>query len=188
MWTVTFVSNRGTEVSPIQVNTGDTVTEPANVTKNNYRLLGWYTDANFTVAWDFNTDTVNSDITLYAKWRLTIAAKLKEILLGIKSDIEDRIPYSEKGEAGGVAELDNNGTVPIDQINDVFNEVLQFQTRASFPSTGEEGKLYIALDTQKLYRWKLSDNKYKVVSNQTYLQISPPSDMIEGDLWFEQKQ
>lgn len=30
--------------------------------------LGWYTDKKFTNKWDFNTDKVTEDITLYAKW------------------------------------------------------------------------------------------------------------------------
>jgi len=187
MATVTFVSNRGTEVTSQEVTVGQLVTEP-NVTKTNYVLLGWYTDASFNNKWNFATETVTGNMTLYAKWRLTIAARLKQLFIGLKDEIDTKIPLAEKGQALGVATLDANGLVPVEQINDTFNEVLQFQTKASFPATGEEGKLYIALDTQKLYRWKLSDTKYKVVSNQTYLQITPPSDMIEGDIWFQEKQ
>lgn len=187
MATVTFVSNRGTEVAPQEVAVGQLVTEPT-VTKTNYVFLGWYKDASFNSQWDFANDVVMTNMTLYAKWRLTIAARLKQIFLVLKDDIDSRIPLAQKGEAFGVAELDENKKVPIDQINDAFNEVLQFATRASFPVTGEEAKLYIALDTQKLYRWKASETKYKVTSNQSYLQINTPSDMIEGDIWFKQDQ
>jgi len=181
MWTVTFESNRGTPVNSQVVQTGDLVTEP-NVTKTNYVLLGWYSDSSFNNIWDFDNDTVSSDLTLYAKWRLTIAARLKQIFIVLKEDIDTRIPLAQKGQPDGVATLDANGKVPIGQINDAFNEVLQFATRASFPATGEEAKLYIALDTQKLYRW--DGTAYRVASNQTFLQKAQPSYMIEGDVWF----
>jgi len=33
-----------------------------------YTFEGWYKDAEYTVLWDFANDTVESDITIYAKW------------------------------------------------------------------------------------------------------------------------
>jgi uncharacterized repeat protein (TIGR02543 family) len=38
---------------------------PALSEKTGYKLDGWYTDAERTDAWDFNTDVVTADITLY---------------------------------------------------------------------------------------------------------------------------
>lgn len=184
MWTVTFVSNRGTEVAPQQLDTGELVAEPTNVTKENYTLLGWYTDANFTLRWDFDTDTVSEDITLYAKWRLTIAARLKALFVGLQEDVDSKIPLSQKGQANGVAELDADGTVPIDQINDAFNEVLQVSTVSNLPLTGESGKLYVTLDTKKVYMWDGSN--FVITSNRTFLQPTEPPSMIEGDIWFSE--
>lgn len=184
MWTVTFVSNRGTQVAPQQLDTGDLVAAPTNVTKTNYVLLGWYSDSSFSNKWDFATDTVSADVTLYARWRLTIAAKLKELFLGLKEDIDTKIPLAQKGVAGGVAELDGDGTVPIDQINDAFNEVLQFSTVSNLPSAGEAGKLYVTLDTKKVYMWDGSN--FVITSNRTFLQPTEPPSMIEGDVWFSE--
>jgi hypothetical protein len=35
----------------------------------------------------------------------------------------------------------------------IFDDVLEFANRAAFPATGEDGKIYVALDTNKTYRW-----------------------------------
>jgi len=44
------------------------IIRPADPTRTNYIFGGWYQDIEYTAAWDFDTDIVTSDITLYAKW------------------------------------------------------------------------------------------------------------------------
>jgi len=53
------------------LTSGDTITAPAVPTKTGYdgKFDGWYQEATLTNDWDFASDTVTSDITLYAKWR-----------------------------------------------------------------------------------------------------------------------
>ena len=184
MWTITFETNGGSAIQSIQVNNGTLVTKPQNPTKTNYTFINWYTDEALTVVWDFTVDTVTQDVILYAKWRVTIAAKLKEILLGIKADIETKIPLAQKGQAQGVATLDENSKIPIEQINEVYNEVLEFATRQDFPATGESAKLYIDRQTKIIYLW--SGTAFdKSTSNQIFLQDEQPSNMLEGDIWLD---
>ena len=64
-YTVTFNTDGGTSVASQTVYDGETVTEPANPTKENARFIGWY---NGLLAWDFEFGIVKSDITLTAKW------------------------------------------------------------------------------------------------------------------------
>ena len=68
--TVSFdMQGHGTQVSPITgVMDGTTVTAPAAPTAGGYTFGGWYKDADCKTAWNFGTDTVTKDITLYAKW------------------------------------------------------------------------------------------------------------------------
>ena len=47
---------------------GSTIGRPADPNETGYRFDGWYQDAACTKAWNFETDIVQSDITLYAKW------------------------------------------------------------------------------------------------------------------------
>ena len=46
---------------------GATVTRPADPTANGYVFTGWYTDADCTTLYDFNTE-VNHDLTIHAGW------------------------------------------------------------------------------------------------------------------------
>ena len=68
--TVTFNSNGGSVVAPQNnLNAGDLVIEPSEPTRNGYLFKGWYTDdITFTNAWNFVSDTIIGDITLYARW------------------------------------------------------------------------------------------------------------------------
>lgn len=69
-YTVTFNANgHGTAPSAQSgIAAGGKVTVPANPTENGWTFGGWYKEQNCTTKWDFNTDTVTADITLYAKW------------------------------------------------------------------------------------------------------------------------
>ncbi len=51
------------------VTSGQTATEPTKPTRENYFFLGWYKEQDGNTPWDFGTDTVGKDTTLYAKWK-----------------------------------------------------------------------------------------------------------------------
>lgn len=68
--TVTFDSRGGTAVQSQQVRDGNPVRRPDAPVREGYFLNGWYTDAEASeeAAWDFDTDRVTGDLTLYAGW------------------------------------------------------------------------------------------------------------------------
>jgi hypothetical protein len=66
------------------------------------------------------------------------------------------------GAANGLASLNNLGKVPNDQLPSYVDDVLEFANLAAFPGTGEQGKIYVALDTNVTYRW----------SGSAYVEIS----------------
>lgn len=66
--TVTFESNGGSAVNAVSVEAGSTIAAPTNPTRSGYTFVAWYADEALTAAWDFATDTVDANITLYAKW------------------------------------------------------------------------------------------------------------------------
>lgn len=55
------------------------------------------------------------------------------------------------------------GKIPSSQLPAFVDDVLEFNTLNDFPATGETGKLYIAIDTGKTYRW--SGSQYTVISD-----------------------
>ena len=66
--TVTFDSQGGSAVPQAIVTHGGKLSAPANPTRSGYDFGGWYKESACTTAWNFNTDTVTGNITLYAKW------------------------------------------------------------------------------------------------------------------------
>jgi gliding motility-associated-like protein/uncharacterized repeat protein (TIGR02543 family) len=68
LYTVTFSTDGGTAVAPVQVGYNNTFTAPAAPTKTDVIFGGWYKDAALTTAWNFTTDVVVGNTILYAKW------------------------------------------------------------------------------------------------------------------------
>ena len=77
------------------------------------------------------------------------------------------IPATAKGSAGGVAELDSNGMVPSAQLPSYVDDVQEYASLSAFPVTGESGKIYVALDTGRTYRW--SGSAYTEISESLAL-------------------
>ena len=72
------------------------------------------------------------------------------------------IPASQKGAANGVAELDESGKVPSAQLPSYVDDALEgylsggkFYKESTHTTeiTGESGKIYVDLATNKSYRW-----------------------------------
>ena len=68
-YTVTFDTNgHGTAPAPQTLLYGDKVTEPDAPTADGMQFFGWYKESTCENKWDFGTDIVTADITLYASW------------------------------------------------------------------------------------------------------------------------
>jgi uncharacterized repeat protein (TIGR02543 family) len=70
-FTVTFVSNGGSSVAPIRnVALNSKITQPNNPTRHGYSFNGWYKDSLLNVPFNFSTDVIEDNTTLYAKWTM----------------------------------------------------------------------------------------------------------------------
>ena len=67
--------------------------------------------------------------------------------------LDDKVSDSDIGIANGVAGLDTAGKVPAIQLPSYVDDVVEYLTFGDFPQPGESGKIYIALDSLKTYRW-----------------------------------
>jgi hypothetical protein len=70
---------------------------------------------------------------------------------------------SAKNQNNGYAGLDAGGKVASAQLPSYVDDVVEAANFASLPETGETGKIYVALDNGKIYRW----------SGSAYVEISP---------------
>ena len=73
------------------------------------------------------------------------------------------VDESKVGAANGVASLDSSGKIPASQIPGGFDNIEEYDTLKSFPTTGKEGKIYVTKDTNLTYRW----------TGTKYVEISP---------------
>lgn len=74
------------------------------------------------------------------------------------SDVTDALGYTpenvaNKGVNNGYASLDGGGKVPSSQLPSYVDDVIEVSSFGTLPTTGETGKIYITLDTNKIYRW-----------------------------------
>jgi uncharacterized repeat protein (TIGR02543 family) len=67
-FTVTFDPQGGSAVAAVTAPANSTITAPTAPTRKGYTFGGWYRDADCKNAWNFATDRVTGNITLYAKW------------------------------------------------------------------------------------------------------------------------
>ena len=67
-FTASFESNGGSGVEAQSVLNGKTVTKPADPTRDGYLFIGWYADAEFKTPFEFSSQTVTADTTVYARW------------------------------------------------------------------------------------------------------------------------
>ena len=88
--------------------------------------------------------------TTYRKGNVSIS-KANVGLGNVTNDAQ--VKRSEMGVANGVATLGGDGKVPAAQLPSYVDDVLEYDKKASFPTTGETGKIYVAKDTNLTYRW-----------------------------------
>ena len=76
----------------------------------------------------------------------------------------ENLDYEHSGHTGFASSSDVNaalavkadlvgGKVPSTQLPSYVDDVLEYTTKTAFPETGESGKIYVAADENKCYRW-----------------------------------
>ena len=68
--TITFNSNGGSDVAPVEINKGDKIPVPETPTLTGYTFVGWCNAAD-TFVWDFEKDIPIKSCTLKARWTIT---------------------------------------------------------------------------------------------------------------------
>ena len=116
-----------------------------------------------------------SDVSAWAKAAAKPTYTASEVGAYTKSEtdtkLNSKINTSLKGSANGLAELDSNGKVPSTQLPSFVDDVIEgylssgkFYKESAHTTqiSGESGKIYIDLSTEKTYRW--SGSAFVVIS------------------------
>ncbi|QOR58268.1 hypothetical protein [uncultured phage cr106_1] len=115
--------------------------------------------------WSILGDGDNPDkqiATSHLTKALSSYSTTSQMSTAINNAVKDYIPLSQKGRAGGVVPLDNDGLISSMYLPSYVDDVLEYATFSALPAIGESGKIYVTLDTNLTYRW----------SGTTYIEIS----------------
>ena len=91
---------------------GDKVTKPSpNPERPGHIFGGWYTDTSYLTQWDFGTNTVTSNMRLYAKWteaKYTVKFRVADGEGTLKGSYDDGSYHSQTAQKdGGEVKLEN---------------------------------------------------------------------------------
>lgn len=107
-------------------------------------------------------------------------------IANLQTTLDAKLNASLRGVANGVASLDGSGLIPTTQLPSFVDDVLEYSSFSAFPVTGTSGKIYVALDTNKTYRWSGSTYIYITsgavdsVNSKTGVVVLTTSDITEG--------
>ncbi len=90
------------------------------------------------------------------------------------------LEWATPNTANNVVVCDSSGFVPSGNLPSYVDDVLTFANLASFPATGETGKIYIALDTSYSYRW--TGSAYFNISTHQFYNKSDVDTLLNGRL------
>lgn len=128
----------------------------------------------------------NTDMGTYSGSTISDNVDQSTINQELETAVEARILLTEKGAANGVAPLNGSSLIDSIYLPSYVDDVLEFADLASFPVTGETGKLYVAIDTGKIYRWsgsiyvEVSSNDVNSVNGETGVVVLDTDDIAEG--------
>ena len=82
----------------------------------------------------------------------------------LATKINGKIDSSLIGAASGVAPLDSGSKIAAIYLPSYVDDVLDYANTAAFPATGEAGKIYVADNTNRQYRWNAGTSAYIEIS------------------------
>lgn len=161
-YTVNFNTNGGSTVKAATVKANTKVAKPANPTKAGYNFTGWYLDSAGTEPWDFNTNIVRRNTTLYAGWSKVITANptTSKVLVNGKTVtfeayvIDGNNYFKLRDFAQAVNKTAKNFEVTWDGKNNAINLISnKAYTSAGGELTKGDGKAKVATPTtSKIYK------------------------------------
>lgn len=127
-------------------------------------LVTRISDLTIRVATEFKTvknkiaGNSSGDISgLLTTEKTSLLAAINE-LVGDFANKQDSLGFTpentaNKGAANGYAPLDSAAKIPAVHLPSYVDDLEEYDDQASFPTTGDTDKIYVAKDTNVIYRW-----------------------------------
>jgi uncharacterized repeat protein (TIGR02543 family) len=147
---------------PQSIASGSLVSEPDVPTRNGYLFGGWYIDALCTTAFDFSTQTIIQNTTLFAKW--TDISTTYTLNFDLNSDNATGQPEPQIIAAGSLA------TEPQDPIRDGYIFIGWYTTSECYMPFSFEDDI-ITADTTLYACWVTTDQDLINIDND-YLDLA----------------
>jgi uncharacterized repeat protein (TIGR02543 family) len=98
---VTFDAQNQNPVIQRLCGLGDKITPPASPRRTDYAFAGWFKEAECTNQWNFASDAVTADMTLYAKW---LAGNVTAFMVTFNSQGGSAVPGLMVGQGEKITE------------------------------------------------------------------------------------
>ncbi|MFD4294124.1 hypothetical protein ACFWQG_12980 [Rhodococcus sp. NPDC058532] len=82
-----------------------------------------------------------------------VMADITDLSDSLIAAFDGKVDKTSIGQPDGVAPLDSSAKIPAVHLPSYVDDVLEFATVTALPATGEAGKIYTTLDTNRIYRW-----------------------------------
>lgn len=167
VYAASFSEAGGSAIDSIDVPSGDSIKDfnSLSLTSDDGSIA--ISGDNVLKSIDFSTESsiipfTQSVPTDWAGTTSTIADAADELASRAKSLEINKIDSTEKGSPDGVAPLNNLSKIDSIYLPSYVDDVEEYSSLVTFPLVGESSKIYVALDTNKVYRW----------SGSLYIEIS----------------
>lgn len=122
---VTF--DNGTSTTKVEVKENELVKQPTNPTNDGYKFIGWYKDSEFKEVFDFSSEKVTGNITIYAKWDLYQISDLLNLNVPDRETttenfiVKANVLNIDKPEFGAMNIKDDSGEIYVFDTRDANN-------------------------------------------------------------------
>ena len=195
-YTLNFVGEK-VDIEPQSIAYGKYATAPENPEREGYCFAGWFTDnTTFANEWDFKTNIVTQDTTLYAKWEKNTLLEINlqgtkwkligivDIQTGVLTELEPRdcnecytITFDTDGTFSGVTS--NNVINYANYVID-YNTEMFYITDIVGTEMGEEGNGYLYSQILwKIQSFKVWEVQSKVKGTCLYLYYNESNNYLK---------
>ena len=133
-FSVSFISNGGTAVSPILAPFASVLSQPQNPTRQGFFFTGWYEDNTvWQNPWGWSATTPARNLRLYARWSLDLST-LNSAIIQANARLEDTYWFTA-GSVNNLRGAVTNGVTVRDNADSTLEDVTSAITRISLAMT-----------------------------------------------------